>query len=65
MPKLHLGQPGFTYSACGRYTEPYERIQKFWKKGDLNHFYKNKLDKACFADASAHSNSNDLAKKTI
>ena len=29
MPKLHLRQPGFTYSACGPFTKHRERIQKF------------------------------------
>ena len=27
MPELHLRQPGFTYSACGQFTEHRERIQ--------------------------------------
>ena len=29
MPKMHLRQPGFTYSLCGPFTEIKERIQKF------------------------------------
>ena len=29
MSKLHLKQPGFTYSACGPFTKHCERIQKF------------------------------------
>ena len=29
MPKMHLKQPGFTYSACGPFTKNKERIQKF------------------------------------
>ena len=28
MPKMHLRQPGFTYSACGPFTKNKERIQK-------------------------------------
>ena len=28
MPEIHLRQPGFTYSACGPFTENKERIQK-------------------------------------
>ena len=28
MPEMHLRQPGFTYSACGRFTKTKERIQK-------------------------------------
>ena len=30
-----------------------ERIQKFREAGDLNHIYKNELDKACFAHDTA------------
>ena len=26
MPEMHLKQPGFTYSACGRFTKKKERI---------------------------------------
>ena len=29
MPKLHLRQPEFTYSACAWFTKHRERIQKF------------------------------------
>ena len=29
MPDLHLRQPGFTYIACGLFTNHCERIQKF------------------------------------
>ena len=29
MPELHLKQSGFTYSACGPFTEQREKIQKF------------------------------------
>ena len=28
MPKMHLRQPGFTYSACGLFAKNKERIQK-------------------------------------
>ena len=28
MPKMHLKQPGFTYSACGTFTKNKERIEK-------------------------------------
>ena len=36
MPKLHLKQPGFCYSACGPFTKHCERIQKFKETVDLN-----------------------------
>ena len=29
VPKFHLKQPEFTYSACGQFTKYGERIQKF------------------------------------
>ena len=32
MPKMHLKQPGFTYSACGPFTKNKERVQKLKKK---------------------------------
>ena len=65
MPKLHLRQPGFLYSACGSFTKYCERIKKFRETGDLKHLYWNKLDKACFAHDAAYSDSKDLAKRTI
>ena len=48
MPKMHLKQPGFTYSACGPFTKNKERIEKFMQTGNTNFIYKNELDKACF-----------------
>ena len=32
--EVHLKQPGFTYSACGKFTKNTERIQKFKETGD-------------------------------
>ena len=40
MPELHLKQTGFTYSACGSFTNYRERIQKFRETGSLKHLYK-------------------------
>ena len=34
MPKMHLKQPGFTYSACGPFTKNKEKIQKFMQIGN-------------------------------
>ena len=28
MPKMHVRQPGFTYSACGSFSKNKERIKK-------------------------------------
>ena len=37
------------------------KIQRKW----WNHIYKNELNKACFANDAAYSNSKDLAKRTV
>ena len=55
MPKMHLRQQQFTYSPCGSFTKHKKRIQKFKKTGDTKYIYKNKLDKACFANGAAYS----------
>ena len=65
VPKLHLKQPGFTYSACGPFTKHCERIWKFRETGNLKHSYRDELDKACFAYDAAYSDSKDLAKRTV
>ena len=44
MPEMLLRQPGFTYSACGLFTENKERIQNFKETGDSRYIYKNELD---------------------
>ena len=43
MPEMHLKQPGFTCSACGRFTKNKERIQKITKTGNASYIYKNEL----------------------
>ena len=40
MPEMHLRQPGFTYRACGSFTENKERIQKFKETGDSRYLQK-------------------------
>ena len=40
MPKMHLKQPGFTFSACGPFTENKEIIQKFKETGDTSYIHK-------------------------
>ena len=42
MSEMHLKQPRFTYSACGRFTKNKERIQKLKKTGGTSYIYKNK-----------------------
>ena len=48
VPEMHLKQPGFTYSACGPFTQSKERIKKIKETGDTKYIYKNEIDKACF-----------------
>ena len=65
MAELHLKYPRVTYSACGPFTKHREKIQKFRETSNLQHLYRNKLDKACFPYDAAYSNNKDLAKKII
>ena len=46
-PKMHLRQPGFTYSACGSFKKE-KKTQKFKETGDLQHIYQNKMGKTYF-----------------
>ena len=64
MPKVHLKQPGFTYSACGPFAKNKERIQKFKDTGDTSYTYKNELDKACFQHDTAYGDFKDLERIT-
>ena len=64
MPEMHPRQPGFTYSACGPFTQNKERMQKFKQTGDSRYFYKNELDKACFQHDMAYGNFKDLKRRT-
>ena len=45
LPKMHLKQPGFTYSACGPFAKNKERIEKFMKTGNTNFIKKINLIK--------------------
>ena len=64
MPKMNLKSPGFTYSACGSFTKNKERIKKFKETRDLNHIYKNELDKSCFQNDMTYGDFKDLARRT-
>ena len=48
IPEMHLKQPGFTYSACERFTKNKERIQKFKETWDTKDIYRNDLVKFVF-----------------
>ena len=41
LPEIHLKQPGFSYSACGPFTENKERIEKFMQTGNTDCIYRN------------------------
>ena len=64
MPKLHLRQPGFTYSTLRPFTKNRQIIQIFKEIGDLSYIYNYELDKACFAHDAAYSDSKDLGERT-
>ena len=64
MPKMHLRQPQFVYSACGPFTRHKERITKFKQTGDTRYIYRNELDKACFQHDSAYADHKDLINRT-
>ena len=46
---MHLRQPVFTYSTCGRFTKNKERIEKFKETGDSRYIYQNELKKLAFS----------------
>ena len=48
MPEMHLGQPGFTYSACGQFTKNKKRIQKLKKQEIQDIFIKTNTIKSTF-----------------
>ena len=64
MPKMHLKQLLFTYSACEPFTKNKERIQEFKEVGDTKCIYRNELDKAYFQLDMAYGDFKDLAKRT-
>ena len=64
LPKMHLRQPQFTYSACGPFAKSKERIQKSKEAGDTKYIYRNELDKACFQHDMAYGDFKDFAKRT-
>ena len=64
MPKMHLRQPQFVYSACGSFTRHKERIKEFKRTGDTRYIYRNELDKARFQHDSAYADHKDLINRT-
>ena len=64
MQKIHLKQPGFTYSARGPFTKNNERIKKLKETGKSRYIYLNELDKACFQHDIAYGDFERLNKRT-
>ena len=64
MPKMHLRQPGFSYTACGTLTKNKERIQKFKETEDSRYIYQKELDKACFQHDMDYGDFKDLPRRT-
>ena len=62
--EMYLKQPGFTYSACVRFTKNKERIQKCKETGDIKYIWKDELDKAYFQYDMAYGDFQDFAKGT-
>ena len=69
MPKMHLRQPGFTYSACAPFTKSKEWMKKFKETGDSRYIYiyiyQNELNKACFQHGMAYRDFKDLNRRTF
>ena len=64
MPKTHLRQPHFIYSACDPFTKTKEKIRKLKETGDSRYIYRNELDKACFQHNIAYGDFKDLSRRT-
>ena len=62
IPEMNLRQPGFTYSACGSFTNNKESIKKFTETGDSQYIYQNELDKVCFQQDMAYGDFKDLTR---
>ena len=63
MTGMHLKQPGFTFSACGPFTENKEKIEKYKETGGTKCIYKNELGKACFQYGMACGDFKDLPRR--
>ena len=61
---MHLRKLGFTYIACGLFTENKERTKKFKETGDSRYIYQNELDIACFQHDLAYGDFKDLKRIT-
>ena len=64
MPDMHLKQPEFTYSACGRFTKNKERIQKNKETGDSWYICQSEWDIACFQHDVNYGDFKNLNRRT-
>ena len=48
MSEMHLRKAGFTYSACGLFTENKKKNKKVKETEHSRYIYQNELDKDCF-----------------
>ena len=62
MKELHLKMPKLAHGACGQFTIHRKSIHKVRETSNLKHFYRNELDKACFAHGVTYSDSKGLIK---
>ena len=65
MHKLHLIQPGFTFSLYRASSKHCKMISIFRETFNLKHLYKNALDKACFVHDAAYCESKVFEKRVI
>ena len=65
MPRIHLKQPGFTYSVFRSITKNKERIQKFKGTRNKKYIYRNELDEACYQHDMTYRDFKDLSKKDL
>ena len=63
MTKMHLRQPGFTYSACRPLTKN-RKNKKNKETEDSRYIYQNELDRACFQHDMVYGDFKDLTKRT-
>ena len=63
MPEIHLKQPGFTYSACGPFTNNKERVKKNKETWDSRYIYQNELDKVCFQHSISSEDFKNLNRR--
>ena len=64
MSEMHLRQPGFTYSVCGRFTKKTTEYKILNKQEIHDTFIKKELIKACFQHGMAYGDFKYLTRRT-